>query len=206
MTGKAKRLVLASASPRRKELLAHLLPEFDVIPSQVNESAIIDRHEGALPQVIVQELALAKARDVARTNTNAVVIGADTVVVIDGDILGKPLDQDEAEVMLSRLSGRMHDVWTGFAVVCGGSESADAERTQVTFKKLSDRDIDAYIATGIPMDKAGAYGIQDLESPVSCIEGDYFNVMGLPLSSLRKMLQAYYEDLPTPPKSRLPRP
>jgi septum formation protein len=195
------RIILASGSPRRKELLATLAVKYDVIPSTVDETALIEQLGDVPPKKLVQELAAAKAIDVFRSNPDAIVIGADTVVVIDGEILGKPVDTTDAYNMLSRLSGRTHEVFTGIAVIKKDSSQSDAIRTFVKFKPWSAQEISAYIATGDPMDKAGSYGIQNSDiSPVESIDGDYYNVMGLPVEDLRTMLKNFFPFLPSSPE------
>lgn len=182
------KIILASGSPRRRELLTAVGVPFEVRVSNVDEHV-----DGELaPDLFVEQLSLRKAADVARgCDSDALVIGADTVVLKDGAILGKPADADDARAMLARLSGDTHEVLTGLSVV----RNADAkcvsvcERTSVRFCPLTDAQIDRYVATGEPLDKAGAYGIQGLGSLlVSGIEGDYFNVVGLPLCRLARVL------------------
>lgn len=133
----------------------------------------------------------AKAEEVSKLcPPRDVIIAADTVVSLDGEVLGKPLDEEEAFTMLSRLSGRAHNVFTGVTVMCGKKIFSEYERTFVRFREMNEREIRAYIATGEPMDKAGAYGAQGLGSLfVEGIDGDFFNVMGLPVCRLNKMLQ-----------------
>lgn len=182
-----KRLVLASGSPRRKELLASLGLSFEIQVSDVDETI----EHGADPVQIVQELAYRKAQAVANGLQNAFVLGADTIVVLDRVILGKPTDAEDAKRMLNMLSGRSHHVYTGIAVVeaGGGRVIRDVQGTEVVMKKLTSEQIDAYIATGEPMDKAGAYGIQGLAAQfITEIHGDYFNVVGLPISLLADRL------------------
>jgi septum formation protein len=147
---------------------------------------------GADARGTVLALSAQKASEVASRvgSENAVVIGADTVVELDGKILGKPADEDEAFRMLRALSGREHNVYTGVTLVRGAERISEAEHTRVRFRPLSDREITAYIKTGEPMDKAGAYGAQGLGSLfVEALDGDFFNVMGLPLCRLGKMLE-----------------
>lgn len=183
-------LILASASPRRQQLLRQLGLTFTVQVSQVNEDAFRDLP----PHVLVQKLALAKALGVAETNPSSVVVGADTVVVRQGFILGKPDGPEDAENMLSLLSGSEHQVLTGVAVVqaCSRQVLVDHRVTRVFFKKLSAEEISKYVATGEPLDKAGAYGIQGKGAAlVDHIEGCYFNVVGLPLSRLVDMLKEF---------------
>ena len=181
--------VLASASPRRRELLTNLGIAFSVMPSD-RESAPVP---GETPAETVARIALGKARDVSsRCPADTLVIAADTLVYLDGEPLGKPSDRNEAASMLRRLSGRTHSVLTGVALILDGRELSRAEETAVSFRCLSDGEIDWYIGTGEPMDKAGAYGIQGLGSVlIDGINGDYFNVMGLPLCRLESMLREF---------------
>ena len=190
--GKQMRIVLASASPRRRELLEQVGIEFEVITSQVEEV-----YTSTEPAEIVKELAVLKAFDIAQVQEgNCVVIGADTVVVHDGKILGKPKDEEEAFEMLSALQGKSHEVYTGVALVNCKETEINGEELETTFElinhainttvyvmPMSPAEIKAYIATGEPMDKAGAYGIQGrFAAFIEGIEGDYYNVMGLPIS------------------------
>ncbi|MGI5849087.1 MAG: Maf family protein [Christensenellales bacterium] len=177
-------VILASASPRRKELLSNIIRDFAIIPSSIPEVA----SGSPRPQVI--RLAKDKAADIAKDRPDAVVIGADTLVAIDQEVLGKPKNQAEAASMLKRLSGRTHQVYTGVAVIFGPYMQTDCGVTEVTFNKLTAGEIGAYIQTREPMDKAGAYGIQGYGGKfVRKINGCYFNVMGLPLSIVYGMLK-----------------
>ena len=181
-------MVLASGSPRRRELLEMLgVKNMQIIPAKGEEKA----PEGLEPGELVKCLASAKGREVAALcEPEDVIIAADTIVWYNGAILGKPRDEQEAARMLSSLSGNTHTVYTGVTVRKGDTVVTGAEETQVRFRKLSGREIDAYIATGEPMDKAGAYGAQGLASLfVEGIDGDFFNVMGLPVCRLGKMLK-----------------
>jgi len=179
-----KKIVLASQSPRRKELLARIVPEFTVIVTQADENI----SDSLPPEEYVMQLACRKAR--AAECSSSLVIGSDTVVVCNGQILGKPRDEQDAYEMLKVMSGRSHFVYTGVAVIDGEREIVDFEKTEVVFDSLSDETIRKYIATGEPMDKAGSYGIQGIGSVlVSEIHGDYSNVVGLPLFKLSKMLR-----------------
>ncbi len=185
-------IILASASPRRRELLKNMGLGFDVVVSEADESAVPN---DVPPHIYVQELALIKAAAVARKvleRKDALIISADTIVVSGGRILGKPSDEADAIAMLKMLSGKTHSVYTGYCVmsikdaytVCG------RERTEVTFRELTDERIRGYIATGEPMDKAGAYGIQGMGAMlVKGIEGDFFNVVGLPVGALAETLE-----------------
>lgn len=181
------RIILASGSPRRKELLEMLnVPNLEIIPAKGEEKS----HPELGPAGLVMELSRCKAAEVApHDDPDAVTIGADTIVVLDGMVLGKPRDEAEASAMLHALSGRSHRVYTGVTVIRGSRVLCHAERTEVRFRHLSDEEIAAYIRTGEPMDKAGAYGAQGYASLfVEGLEGDFFNVMGLPLCALGKML------------------
>ena len=179
-------LILASASPRRRELLSHFGVEFTIDPAEGPETP----PAGADAAETVMQLSAAKARQIALRHPGSVVIGADTVVELDGSILGKPADEEDAFRMLRALSGREHRVFTGVTVARDTQECTEAERTRVFFRTLTDAEIRAYIATGEPMDKAGAYGYQGLAGLfVERIDGDYFNVVGLPLCRLGRMLE-----------------
>jgi len=185
-------LILASGSPRRKELLAMAGFAFKVMPADVDESF----DPAAAPADIVAMLANKKAEHVYNglKGQDALIIGADTIVVIDNEILGKPKDNADAFAMLMKLQGRAHTVYTGVAVIsaCDGKTSAFASSTQVFMRKLSEAEIKAYIATGEPMDKAGAYGIQEKGALlIEGVEGDYFTVVGLPICRLGLILKEY---------------
>jgi septum formation protein len=181
-------LVLASASPRRVQLLRQLATEFTVVDPGPDR----EWPGRAEPRHGVRALALDKARRVSARRSGAVVIGADTVVVARGHRLGKPRDEREAAEMLHRLQGRTHEVWTGLAVVRNGEQRTGAEVTRVQFARLTDAEIVAYVKTGEPLDKAGAYAIQGVAAQfVKRIEGDYFNVVGLPLARLRTILAEF---------------
>lgn len=181
-------LILASASPRRREILANLGVPFKIQISQVEEQMQTDLS----PERLAEELALLKARNVAKDLASGLVLGADTIVVLDDKVLGKPASKEEAGKMLSLLSGRQHQVISGLALVDAntGKEKSSHEITTVWFRQLDTKEIDSYVATGEPMDKAGAYGIQGKGSLfVRKIEGCYFNVVGLPLTSLYVLLK-----------------
>ena len=182
------RFILASASPRRKQLLEQAGYAFEIVVSDADESL----PAGITPEKAVRRNAARKAQAVAATNPGAVVLGCDTVVAIDGEILGKPQDEAEAKAMLRRLSGNTHTVYSGVCITDGETETVFAVATDVTFYALSERTIDAYAATKEPMDKAGAYGIQGLGCVlVKEISGDYSNVVGLPLSESARALAAF---------------
>lgn len=179
-------IYLASSSPRRQMLLAQIGLPFTVVPSHVPERVPADDPVGG-----VEALALAKAQQVARGLARGLVIGADTVVVLGGEVLGKPASAAQAREMLARLSGATHRVLTGLAVVEAGSGEAlvSHEETLVTFRPLSPAEIASYVASGEPMDKAGAYGAQGLGAVlISRVEGCFYNVVGLPLARLAEML------------------
>jgi septum formation protein len=181
-------LILASQSPRRAELIARLELEFDVLPADIDESYTA----GELPHQHAERLAREKAEVVARTHPHALVVGSDTIVVVDGDVLGKPRDREHAVEMLLRLSGREHEVCTGVAVAQGARVESGVERVRVRFRRLERATCEAYVATGEPMDKAGAYGIQGFGSAiVEGIEGDYFAVMGLPVVRMLGLIERF---------------
>lgn len=185
--GKAP-LVLASASPRRVALLRQVGVEF-VVADPGPDRPWPGKAE---PRNGVRAVALAKANRIAGERPTAVVIGADTIVVARGTRMGKPDNPAQAIEMLRRLQGRTHEVWTGVAVVHGDESRTASECTKVQFARMSEADIAAYVATGEPLDKAGAYGIQGRGSLfVRKIEGDYFNVVGLPLQRLRLILAEF---------------
>jgi septum formation protein len=183
----ALRVILASQSPRRRELLALVGIAHDVQPADIDESYLI----GERPRDHAERLARGKAEVIATREPDAVVIGSDTIVVVDGDVLGKPSDENDAVRMLARLAGRSHIVITAVAVAWRGETRSAVEEVGVTFHPLSRAEIDAYIATREPMDKAGAYGIQGYGATiVARVDGDYFAVMGLPLQRLIRVLDA----------------
>ena len=185
-------MILASQSPRRRELLGQMGFSFTVRPAKGEELA----HPELTPAQLVEELARQKALEVsAEAEADDVVVAADTVVAIDGVVLGKPRDKAHAAEMLSALSGREHTVYTGVAVKRGETLLVEHEATQVRFRPLTEREIDLYIQTGEPMDKAGSYGIQGYGALlVEGIRGDYFNVVGLPICRLGRMLAQVGED------------
>jgi septum formation protein len=183
-----KNLILASGSPRRKELLEQINVSFTIVKSDIEEIINKDEH----PSEIVQSLAIQKARDVLERNMDSIVIGADTIVAIENNVLGKPKDSEEAKEMLQSLSGKTHVVYTGVAFVTKDQEESFYEETKVMFWNLTKKDIDNYIKSGEPFDKAGAYGIQGLGATlVKKIEGDYFNVVGLPISRFIRELHRF---------------
>ncbi len=187
------RLILASQSPRREALLRQVGLKFEIAPSDVEERL----PEGLAPAEAAERLALEKARWVADRRSKGLVIGADTVVVVGGQILGKPGGVEEARAMLRLLSGREHQVITGIAVVdaAGGRAISDRVTTFVRFAPLSEETIDRYVATGEPLDKAGAYAIQGYGALlIEGIRGCYYNVVGLPLRRLAELLGQFGYD------------
>ena len=182
-----KTIVLASASPRRAKLLDMLGVAFTVVRPDCDETIT----PGFPPAEIVRLLAIRKAENVAaRLGSGEIIVAADTLVWLDGRPFGKPRDEDEAYTMLRALSGRAHEVFTGLAVCWSGEIKSETQMTRVFFRELSDGEIWNYIRSGIPMDKAGAYGIQDRGALfVSRIVGDFYTVMGLPLCLLGQMLE-----------------
>jgi septum formation protein len=179
------RVILASQSPRRRELMTLIGIPHVVRPADIDESYLPGEEAAAHAQRLARE----KAAVVAADEPDAVVVGSDTIVVVDGEVLGKPRDAAHAAQMLTRLSGRSHVVMTGIAVRLGGAERSAVEMVGVTFHPLSVEDIHAYIATGEPMDKAGAYGIQGYGATiVERVDGDYFAVMGLPLQRMVRLM------------------
>ncbi|HLB25983.1 MAG TPA: Maf family protein [Nitrospirota bacterium] len=183
-------IILASASPRRSELLAQAGIKFVVDPAHVDES----RLPGERPEDYAVRAALDKARATADRHGSGIVMGADTIVVVDGEILGKPGGRDEARQMLSRISGRTHTVMTGVALVdaATGRSATGFEATEVTIRRLAPEEIEEYVDSGEPMDKAGAYGIQGRFAVyVEGVRGCFFNVVGLPLSRAALMLKGF---------------
>ncbi len=185
-----KKIILASASPRRKELLEKIGLEFEVEPSNYEEN--LSSELG--PHGLAKSLSLEKAKLVAEKYRNALVIAADTFIVLEGKILGKPQTETEARKMLETISGRQHSVITGFTIMDTDTNKALSKsvETKVYIRKLTSNEIDAYVESKEPLDKAGAYAIQGLGSViVEKIEGDYFNVIGLPLSALTESLKEF---------------
>ena len=183
-----KRFIVASASPRRKELLENVGLSFEVIPSDADESAVA----ADSPEELVKSLAELKAKSVFENNTDAVVLGCDTVVEYGGVILGKPKNRKEAKEMLSMLSGRKHNVHTGVCITDSEKTVTFVHTVKVEFYELEKELIDAYVATGECDDKAGSYGIQGKGCVlVRSIEGDYFSVVGLPVAETVRELKAF---------------
>ncbi|HEY5491275.1 MAG TPA: Maf family protein [Gemmatimonadaceae bacterium] len=182
----ALRVILASSSPRRRELLTLIGIAHEVRPADIDESVFADE----APAPHAERLARAKAHALAGEHPHAVIIAADTIVVVDGDILGKPRDVAHAAEMLLRLAGRAHTVYTAIAVARDQRTESAVEDVRVTMRALGEDEVAAYIATGEPMDKAGAYGIQGYGATiVERVDGDYFSVMGLGLRRLVELLE-----------------
>ncbi len=184
------KLILASASPRRSEILSNAGYGFYVCPSEADENIT----EQLSPAELVKELARLKARDVfSRYGADdVVVLGADTIVVLNGQVLGKPKDKKEAFEMLSSLSGNKHEVYTGVCGITKSEEKVFLETTEVKFFELTESQINAYISTEEPMDKAGAYGIQGNGSLlIKSIKGDFYSVMGLPIARTARLLKSF---------------
>ncbi len=192
-----RRIVLASASPRRRDLLAQLGLSFSVSESNIDESVVLE--EGKDPEETVRILALAKARAIAEgLADDLLVLGADTVVVVDGQVLGKPSSVMDASRMLGLIQGRSHNVYTGVAIVHSATNKilTGVECTTVHMRSLSREEIEAYVATGEPMDKAGAYAIQGLGATiVTGVNGCFYNVVGLPLARVATMLREFGVEL-----------
>jgi len=192
------RMILASASPRRAVLLREAGFVFDVVPSDVDESILT----GESPEQYVRRVAALKARAVLARHPDAHVVAADTTVVVDGEMLGKPADDEDARRMLARLSGRDHQVLTGVVVAGAGRESGTVVSTRVHFTALTAAEIDWYVASGEPRDKAGAYGVQGLAARfVETVDGSYSNVVGLPVDEVRQLLEAEGLAAPAAPVS-----
>ena len=183
------RLILASSSPRRRLLLGDLGLTFEIITADVDERPL----SRETPPGFVSRISMEKCMNVSSVCRDGTILGADTVVVLDGEILGKPADRESAKAMLKRLSGRWHEVWTGFCIFNRGQAVTvqRAVKTDVLFSRLTDKVCDAYVKTGEPMDKAGAYGIQGVGGVlVKRIRGSYTNVVGLPLAEVIKELES----------------
>jgi septum formation protein len=179
-------LILASRSPRRSELLTAAGISFEVLAADIDETP----HANETPVAYVERLAIEKARAVLALRPDARILGADTTVTIGGEILGKPIDEDDAKRMLRKLSGAVHDVHTGVALVSAQRVRAAVETTRVWFAEMTDEDISWYVATGEPVDRAGAYAIQGFASRfIPRIEGSYSNVVGLPVALVSSILR-----------------
>lgn len=178
-------LLLASSSPRRSELLKMSGYDFTVVPADVNEGYL----RGTPPIQIVEVLAARKAEAVAKLYPKDIVLGADTIVVLKGRVLGKPKDEAEAKAMLKLLAGNVHQVYTGYCIINNQKYLRGHESTSVEFYPLSESEIDAYVSEGESLDKAGAYAIQGRGALfIKRIDGDYYNVMGLPIGKINRIL------------------
>ena len=190
----AYEIILASASPRRREILSRLRIPFTVVVANANEDS-----ETRDPVLLVQELALRKGdavrtrlRESGEMHENTLILASDTVVAIDGEILGKPQDEEDARAMLRRLSGKTHKVTSGIALLTDTRAITAYEETEVRFSMLTEAEIDRYVKSGEPMDKAGAYAVQGLASVwIEGLTGDYFNVVGLPVYRLNVTLREF---------------
>ena len=182
-------IILASQSPRRRELLERMgISQLDIIPAKGEERS----DPNLTPEQLVEELSRQKAAEIAAGNPDALIIAADTVVAVDGTVLGKPHDRDDAVRMLQTLSGREHTVYSGLTVCWQGRSVTQHEATAVRFRPLTQDDIHHYVSTGEPMDKAGSYGIQGYGCTlVEGISGDYYNVVGLPVCRLSQILSGF---------------
>lgn len=189
---KSKNLYLASKSPRRSQLFEMLGFDFDIVESKVDEK----EETYTIPEVHVLELAQKKALKVAENINDGFIVGADTIVVLDNQIIEKPADRKEAKEMLQRLSGRTHTVYTGYAIVekPSGSLASSYERTFVSFRRIENKEIDRYIDVEPPLDKAGAYGIQDQSSIfVERVEGCFYNVVGFPVTKFYETMRQFVQ-------------
>ncbi|MGE5041771.1 MAG: Maf family protein [Candidatus Levyibacteriota bacterium] len=180
-----RNIILASASPRRKQILTQVGIPFEVKVSNVDENIPEEN-----PQKLAEKLSRLKAEDVARKNPDSIILAADTVVVFDGGILGKPGNATEAMHMLKALSGKRHEVITAFTIMHGSKTITKSEQSSVWFRELTAKEIEAYVVTGEPLDKAGGYGVQEKGAVfIRRIEGDYYNVVGLPICAVVQELE-----------------
>ena len=183
------KIILASSSPRRKKLLEELGLAFEVVPSDVDESGIQERDFGKYVKILSRR----KAESIAAQYNDALIIAADTIVVLDNEIFGKPADEDDARGMLTKLSGKTHEVYSGVCIISPQKTMSDYSVTEVTFKKLLDPEIEEYIQSGEWRDKAGGYAIQEGLSRefIASYKGSYNTVVGLPVEKLIPMLKEY---------------
>ena len=183
-----QKIILASKSPRRKQILEQVGLDFEIEVSDFDETQI----KFKTPQEMVEKLSLEKAKIIAQGNPDAIIIGADTTVIFRKEIIGKPKSKEDAFRILSLLSGNTHEIVTGFTVIKGSKSITKHITSKVKFKKLSEAEINAYVETGEPMDKAGGYGIQEKGGLfMENIEGDYFNVVGLPIFAVAEALKEF---------------
>ncbi len=187
-----KKLILASSSPRRKDLLSLCGFPFEIIPSDFDEDAVVI----SSPKELVETLSLEKAQTILKKFPEAIIFGADTTVALDQEILGKPKDKDDACQMLYRMQGRDHLVWGGYTILSNQHCITESCVTKVFFNPLSEEEIRAYVDTGEPMDKAGSYGAQGIGSTfIKRIEGSYTNVVGLPLAEFTVSLKSFISNI-----------
>lgn len=183
-------LILASQSPRRKELLSQLVSDFMVLPADIDESVA----EGISPEAYVQEMARQKAQHILNQYPEAVVIGCDTVVALDNQILGKPVDEEDAVQMLLSYSGRTHDVLTGLTILSKDRTITRLAQAAVSFYPMREEQVRAYVATGEPMDKSGSYGIQGGAAKfIKEVKGDFYAIVGFPIGLVNQLLPEFYE-------------
>ena len=182
------KLILASGSPRRSEILGFVGWDFEKRVADIDETEFPDEK----PEAYVQRLAREKAVAIAEDNKGAVVLGADTIVVIDGEIVGKPVDLEDAKMMIKKLSGRWHEVLTGVALVRDSAASVESQTTRVKFRELTESEVEFLVEKGDPLDKAGAYAVQAQAALfIERIEGDYWNVVGLPINLVYKLMREF---------------
>lgn len=189
-----KKIILASQSPRRKALLSQIGLNFEIDPSNYEEDMSLKMN----PNKLAEFLSLGKAEDVAKKHKHSIIISADTIVAIDDEVFGKPKTNERARYMLNKLSGRAHSVITGFTIIDTDTNRkiSKSVETKVYFKSIQKKEMDAYIATGEPLDKGGGYAIQGIAALfVEKIEGDYFNIVGLPILSLVEELKKFGVDI-----------
>lgn len=188
-----QKIILASKSPRRRKLLEQIGIKFVVEESNVDE----ENSYHLSPRDMVKHLSIEKAKAVARKNKQAIVIGADTTVILENEVIGKPRSEKEAKEILKKLSNKTHLVITGITIINFKKILTRLAETKVHFRKLTDKEINAYVKTGEPMDKAGGYGVQEKAGIfIDNIQGDYFNVVGLPISAVSEMLKEFGIDIP----------
>lgn len=182
------KLILASQSPRRKELLARITSDFMTLPADIDETVNGDLS----PEEYVLEMAQRKAQHIFKQNSDSLVIGSDTIVAINGEVLGKPTDEADAIRMLRQLSGTTHQVYTSLYMMAAGQIEQKIVAADVTFFALTDAEIASYVASGDPLDKAGSYGIQgEAAFFVERIEGDYYAIVGFPIAHVKRMLATF---------------
>ena len=178
-----QKIILASQSPRRRDLLKQIGLEFEIDPSNYEEDMTLDME----PRKLAEDLSLGKTKDVAQRHKDSIIISADTIIAVDNEVFGKPKTPEKAKYMLQKLSGRAHSVITGFTIINTeiNKQISKSVETKVYFKNISEEEMDAYIATGEPLDKGGGYAIQGMAALfVEKIEGDYFNIVGLPIIAI----------------------